>query len=118
MACPLSRLAWFSSFGVRLSFAAFFSSHLQPPRDTTTAAAMRKKAAKKDRRTPKELNQARSHPRRRDDLFRRVGQIRGGLHRRQLALRRRQDLACLLDVGALEPHHHRHLEADLAPGLD
>src|SRR4051812_12735733 len=57
-----------------------------------------------------------SHPslgslRRRHHLLGGVGQVGRRLHRRQILLRRRQDLPRLFHLVAFQPHHHRHLEA-------
>src|SRR5207342_1455123 len=50
-----------------------------------------------------------------DDLLRRVAQVVGG-DDRQAA--HRQDVLALLDVGAFEADDQRHLDVDLARGLD
>ena len=47
-----------------------------------------------------------------DDLARRIGEVGRCLHARNLLRRVREDLSRSRDVGALEAHDERHLEAD------
>src|ERR1700687_5472287 len=55
--------------------------------------------------------------RRRDDLLRGIGHAGGGLHHRQFAFGRGEDLAGFLDVGPFQSYHHGDLETDFAAGF-